>query len=181
MTRRGLGSSIAVAALLAGVALLYAPALGFEFLSFDDPDYVTANPTVTGGLTAAGVRWAFSAAHAGNWHPLTWLSHMLDVELFGLDAGRASRDERRAARAERGAALPGAARADTRRSGRSFVVAALFALHPLQVESVAWVAERKNVLEHELRAARARRVRELRARGGALRWYCVGAARWRAA
>src|SRR5262245_29148480 len=59
----------------------------FAFLNFDDGEYVTKNEVVRGGLSLAGVRWAFTTSHAANWHPLTWLSHMLDVELFGLDAG----------------------------------------------------------------------------------------------
>src|SRR5262245_18350593 len=59
----------------------------FEFVTYDDPLYVTDNPSVKAGLTVAGVAWAFTTSHAANWHPLTWLSHMLDVELFGVVAG----------------------------------------------------------------------------------------------
>jgi tetratricopeptide (TPR) repeat protein len=175
MTRRGLGSSIAVAALLAGVALLYAPALGFEFLSFDDPDYVTANPHVTAGLTADGLRWALSATHAGNWHPLTWLSHMLDVELFGLDpAGHHATNV--VLHALNAVLLFLVLRALTRRPGRSFVVAALFAVHPVQVESVAWVAERKNLLSTSFGLLALGAYASYARRGGALRWAALLAA-----
>jgi tetratricopeptide (TPR) repeat protein len=139
------GTALAVAALLVGVALLYAPALRFEWLSFDDPSYVTQNPLVLAGLTPAGARWAFTSAHAGNWHPLTWLSHMLDVELFGLDsAGHHASNV--ALHALNSALLFLVLLALTRRRGCSLAVAALFALHPIQLESVAWVAERKNLL-----------------------------------
>src|SRR2546428_12125925 len=73
-------------ALAVGILIVYAPVRSFEFVSFDDPQYVTDNPPVESGLTTAGFVWALGP-HMANWHPLTWLSHMLDVELFGLDAG----------------------------------------------------------------------------------------------
>jgi tetratricopeptide (TPR) repeat protein len=137
--------ALAAAALAASVAALYAPALGFEFLAYDDTVYVTRNPHLAGGLTAAGVRFAFANVHAGNWHPLTWLSHGLDVELFGLaPAGHHATNV--ALHALNAVLLFFALLALTGRRGRSFAVAALWALHPLQLESVAWVAERKNLL-----------------------------------
>ena len=74
-------------ALVVAVGATYAEVGGFDFVSYDDPDYVTANPAVRGGLTRAGLRWACAETHASNWHPLTWLAHMLDVELFGLAPG----------------------------------------------------------------------------------------------
>uniref|UniRef100_Q01XC0 TPR repeat-containing protein n=1 Tax=Solibacter usitatus (strain Ellin6076) TaxID=234267 RepID=Q01XC0_SOLUE len=123
----------------------YAPVLHFDFVTYDDPDYVTANPRVQAGLSAAGIAWAFGAGYAGNWFPLTWLSHMLDVSLFGLDAGwhhftnlwlHALSTLLWFAVLQR---LTGA-------RWRSALVAFLFGLHPLHVESVAWVAERKDVL-----------------------------------
>ena len=133
------------AALLAGVALLYAPTLGFEWLSFDDASYVTQNPLVLGGLTPAGARWALVTTHAGNWHPLTWLSHMLDVELFGLDpSGHHATNV--ALHALNSVLVFWVLLALTGRRGCSLAVAAFFALHPIQLESVAWVAERKNLL-----------------------------------
>ena len=73
--------------LAAAVFAAYAPVLHFDFVTYDDPDYVTANPQVQAGLSWTGVAWAFRSGFAGNWLPLTWLSHMLDVSLFGLDAG----------------------------------------------------------------------------------------------
>ena len=74
----------AIAAIGALVLFAYVPVVGNGFVSFDDPSYITANPPVAGGLSVAGLRWALSTFHMGNWHPLTWLSHMLDVSLFGL-------------------------------------------------------------------------------------------------
>ena len=74
-------------ALAGTVVLLYAPVGGYDFLLHDDDVYVVDNPWVADGLTADGVAWAFKTRHAANWHPLTWLSHMLDVELFGLEPG----------------------------------------------------------------------------------------------
>src|SRR5207253_7785436 len=75
------------AALVAAGAFVYAPARHHEFVNFDDIQYVSQNPAVTGGLNGRSISWALTTGHAGNWHPLTWLSHMLDVELFGLDPG----------------------------------------------------------------------------------------------
>jgi len=134
--------SVGLAAL---VALAFAGALQNEFLSFDDDLYVTANPLVLDGLTPARVGEAFRVFHAGNWHPLTWISHMVDVELFGLEpAGHhAVNVLLHAANAVLVflliASLTGA-------TWRAAAVAAFFALHPLRVESVAWVAERKDLL-----------------------------------
>src|SRR5206468_7399348 len=78
---------IVCTALTVGILVIYAPVRRFEFVSFDDPQYVTNNPVVNSGLKAGAVAAAFTGFHAANWHPLTWLSHMLDVELFGFDAG----------------------------------------------------------------------------------------------
>src|SRR5262245_46466554 len=116
-------------------ALLFALTLGlywrtseFAFLNYDDDVYVTQNPGVRGGLTWAGVRWAFTTGHAANWHPVTWLSHQLDVQLFGLDAGAHHRTN--AVLHALGAALCFLAlRALTESLGRSALVAAFFALH----------------------------------------------------
>ncbi|MEW6072036.1 MAG: tetratricopeptide repeat protein [Planctomycetota bacterium] len=137
---------LGAALLLAALAFaLYARTGSFAFVGIDDESYVGGNPPVTAGLTAAGVRWAFTAVHSSNWHPLTWLSHMLDVELFGLDAG--AHHLVNAALHAAGTALAFLALAAlTRQNGPSFVVAALFAVHPTHVESVAWIAERKDVL-----------------------------------
>jgi len=131
--------------LVIAVAGIYWQTSGHGFISFDDDAYVTKNTVVQRGLKWSGVVWAFESAHASNWHPLTWLSHMLDCELSGLDA--------------RGHHLTSALLhlvntlllflLLTRLTGlpwRSGFVAAAFAVHPLHVESVAWVAERKDVL-----------------------------------
>ncbi|MBW2291633.1 MAG: hypothetical protein JRG94_04910, partial [Deltaproteobacteria bacterium] len=75
------------ALLVLAIAAVYAQVLGFEFINLDDDQYVTANPQVRAGLTAQGIAWAFGEFSSFNWHPLSWLSHMLDVQLFGLDAG----------------------------------------------------------------------------------------------
>jgi tetratricopeptide (TPR) repeat protein len=115
------------------------------FINFDDPHYVTENPHVNTGLTRAGVIHAWTAPHAGNWHPLTWLSHMLDVEWFGLDAGR-HHAVSVLLHTVNAVLLFLALRLLTGAVWRSAVVAALFAVHPTHVESVAWIAERKDVL-----------------------------------
>ncbi|NOT29901.1 MAG: tetratricopeptide repeat protein [Planctomycetes bacterium] len=136
----------ALAALLFALTLaLYWRTSTFEFVNYDDDTYVTDNEHVRAGLSAAGTRWAFTTGHAANWHPLTWLSHQLDAELFGLDAGAHHRTNA-LWHALNAALLFLALRALTGAPGRSALVAALFAWHPLRVESVAWVAERKDLL-----------------------------------
>jgi len=136
----------ALAALLAAATVaVYAPIAGHEFVNYDDNLYVTENPHVQQGLTAESVRWAFSTCHASNWHPLTWWSHMLDVELFGLWAGGHHLSSL-ALHLLNALLLFALLRGLTGRTGLSWFVAALFALHPAHVESVAWVAERKDVL-----------------------------------
>ena len=135
-----------IALLLALLTIaLYWPTTGHDFINFDDPNYVTSYPHVLGGLTWGSAGWAFTTMFFGLWHPLTWISHMLDCQCFGLRPG--------------GHHLTGLLlhAANTlllfvvlhRMTGarwRSAIVAALFALHPLHVESVAWVSERKDVL-----------------------------------
>jgi len=135
-----------LALVLLGVTLaLYQRTSHFAFLNYDDDVYVVENPGVRGGLSAEGLRWAFTSGSAANWHPLTWLSHQLDVELFRMDAGRHHRTS--AWLHALNAVLAFAAlRALTGATGKSALVAAFFALHPLRAESAAWVAERKDVL-----------------------------------
>jgi hypothetical protein len=116
-----------------------------DFLTFDDDMYVTHNPMVRAGLTWPGVKWAFRAFHSSNWHPLTWLSHMLDVQIFGLWPGGHHLTNAVWHLANTILLFLFLARV-TGGLWPSAVVAALFALHPLHVESVAWVAERKDVL-----------------------------------
>lgn len=115
------------------------------FVNYDDQDYVVENPHVQRGLTEATVRWAFATTEAHNWHPLTWLSHALDCELFGLKPAGHHASSVLLHTLNSGMLFLLLVCA-TGRSGRSLIVAALFALHPLNVESVAWVAERKTVL-----------------------------------
>ncbi len=135
----------AAAALALSTALLYARSAGHPFLLYDDARYLTENPVVLRGLSWSGVRWAFTTLYFGNWHPLTWLSYLLDVQLFGLDAG-AHHLESAVLHAANAALLFLVLDRLTGARGRSLAVAVLFAAHPLRVESVAWVAERKDVL-----------------------------------
>ena len=145
MSRARSRQLLVTAGLAAAVLAVYWQVHAHGFVEFDDPAYVSDNPLVRRGLTWEGVRWAFGTGRLGNWNPLTWLSHMLDVQWFGLDAGAHH--------------LVGVAfhlvntlllfAVLTRMTGAvwpSAVVAALFGLHPLHVESVAWISERKDVL-----------------------------------
>ena len=137
-------------ALLAAATLaVYAQAAHFDFVNFDDPDYVTANPHVLGGFTAENIQWAFASGDAANWFPLTRLSHMLDYRLFGAWSGGHHLVNVVLHTAAVLLLFAFLYRA-TRRQWLSAWVAALFALHPLHVESVAWVAERKDVLSSAL-------------------------------
>jgi tetratricopeptide (TPR) repeat protein len=124
---------------------IYWPVLHNDFIDFDDDAYVTANMMVRQGLTFKGLVWAFSTFHDANWFPLTWLSHMLDVELFGLNP-LGHHATNLLIHAINSALLCALLHRLTGFLGRSMVVALLFAVHPLHVESVAWVAERKDVL-----------------------------------
>lgn len=134
-----------VFALALAVAALYAQTARHAFVSYDDGSYLTENPRVAGGLTARNVRWAFTAFHSSNWHPLTWLSHQLDVELFGLEAGPHHLVGAGLHALNAALLLLFLARA-TGRLAPSFLVALLFAVHPQRVESVAWASERKDLL-----------------------------------
>jgi protein O-mannosyl-transferase len=127
------------------VPAAYWPALNCDFVQFDDPDYVTANPNIQKGLNWPVVVWAFRTGHAANWHPLTWLSHALDVQLFGLNP-RGHHATSIAWHLANSILLFLVLRRMTGAHWRSAVVAGLFGLHPIHVESVAWVSERKDVL-----------------------------------
>jgi protein O-mannosyl-transferase len=131
--------------LLLAVLAVFGQTIGHDFVNFDDDVYVYENPQVNGGLTSAGTAWAITAFHSNNWHPLTWLSHMLDCQLYGLKPGghHVSNVLLHAASA---ILLFLALQRLTGAFWPSAWVAAIFALHPLRVESVAWVAERKDVL-----------------------------------
>ncbi|HWD20414.1 MAG TPA: tetratricopeptide repeat protein [Verrucomicrobiae bacterium] len=135
-----------VGALLALLTLaLYAPALGFEFNNYDDAQYITSNVRLQDGWSGANVEWAFTSHYAGNWHPLTWLSHMLDCQIYGLRAG-GHHASSVLLHTLNTLLLFGLWRRMTGQLWRSALLAALFAWHPLHVESVAFVAERKDVL-----------------------------------
>jgi Flp pilus assembly protein TadD len=144
--RRGvLEPALIALALALLVGLVFERVRGHAFLLLDDAEYVTANGWVLGGMSAAGARWAFAGFHFANWSPLTWLSHMLDVELFGVAPGPHHL-------VNVGLHAANAALfflALWRMSGALWapaLAAAFFALHPLRVESVAWVSGRKDVL-----------------------------------
>ena len=125
--------------------ILYYPVNSHPFANYDDPDYVTDNFHVKSGLHWSTVTWAFTTFAAANWHPLTWLSHAADVEFFQLDAGR-RHDVNLLLHALNVVLLFWVLQRATGYVGRSAMVAALFALHPINVESVVWIAERKNLL-----------------------------------
>jgi tetratricopeptide (TPR) repeat protein len=131
--------------LLAIVFLVFLPARNFEFINYDDPDYVTANTHVQQGLTSESVQWAFQSGEYSNWHPLTWLSHMLDWQMFGEKPGGHHLTSVMF-HAANTLLLFLLLLKMTGALWRSAFVAALFGLHPLHVESVAWVSERKDVL-----------------------------------
>jgi protein O-mannosyl-transferase len=129
---------------LAALAL-YWPVRHFAFLNYDDPSYVTGNLHVRDGLSSAGVEWALRSTEAANWFPLTWISHMADVQAFGLDAGLHHLTNVSLHIAS-GVLLFFLLLRLTRAAWPAGFVAAVFLLHPLHVESVAWIAERKDVL-----------------------------------
>jgi hypothetical protein len=124
---------------------LYNPATHFSFINYDDPRYVFENVHVRSGLSWATLRWAATSFAEANWHPLTWISHALDCQLFQLNpAGHHFTSI--LIHALNGVLLFLLLARSTRRIGPSFFVALLFLVHPFNVESVAWIAERKNVL-----------------------------------
>ena len=133
------------ALLVFATMLLYSCVRHHEFLDFDDSQYVTKNIHVSTGLKFDNVVWAFTTFYAANWHPLTWLSHMMDCQLFGLNSG-SQHVVNVALHAANVLLLFLLLQRATGALWRSFFVAALFAVHPLNVETVAWVAERKSLL-----------------------------------
>jgi hypothetical protein len=116
-----------------------------DFIRYDDSEYVTQNSHIQHGLTMEGIRWAFTTSYVANWHPLTWISHMLDVEFFGFKP-RWHHVINLLFHIANTLLLFLVFQRMTKALWQSAFVAALFALHPLHVESVAWVAERKDVL-----------------------------------
>jgi len=135
----------AAAALAAATFMLYAPVLRFDFIRYDDPHYLFLNPHIVHGLSWDNVRWAATAFEVGNWHPLTLISHMTDVTLFGMRPGW-HHGVNALLHAVNAALLLVLLTGATGRRAPSFVAAVLFAVHPLNVESVAWVSQRKSVL-----------------------------------
>jgi tetratricopeptide (TPR) repeat protein len=127
------------------ILAVYFPVGGHEFIFYDDPQYVIENPMLTGGLSGRTLLWALTTTKAANWHPLTWLSHLVDVSFFGLAAG-GHHITNLVLHLLNAAILFLLLAEMTGSPRRSWVVAALFAVHPLHVESVAWVAERKDLL-----------------------------------
>ncbi len=131
--------------LITAVLLVYWQVGDHEFINYDDNAYITDNAQVQKGLTSKGIIWAFTTSHTGNWHPLTWISHMLDCELYGLNP-KGHHLTNVLFHMANAILLFVVLRWMTGAIWRSGLVAALFALHPLHVESVAWAAERKDVL-----------------------------------
>ena len=124
---------------------IYLPVHHHPFFTMDDDGYVVSNPHIKYGFSPEAISWAFVSYDLANWHPATWLSHMLDYQLFELDpAGH--HDMNLLLHVANALLLFWVLRKATGYSGRSFMVAALFALHPINVETVAWIAERKNLL-----------------------------------
>lgn len=131
---------------LAAVSLFaYGKIINHAFVNYDDPTYVTENPHVKGGLTREGIIWALTTHHDGNWFPLTWMSHMLDYALFRLNP-MGHHWTNLLIHMANAILLFLVFRLMTKAVWKSAVMAALFAIHPLHVESVAWVAERKDIL-----------------------------------
>jgi tetratricopeptide (TPR) repeat protein len=140
-----LTSPLVLLAIVVATLAVYAQVVSFGFVSWDDPLYVTSNAHVKGGLTLANATWALTARDDSNWLPLTWLSHMLDVDLFGAWAG-GHHATNLLLHAIDTALLFALLTAATRERFASAFVAALFALHPLHVEVVAWISQRKELL-----------------------------------
>ncbi|MGD0820762.1 MAG: tetratricopeptide repeat protein [Desulfomonilia bacterium] len=132
--------------LTAATLTVYWQVVGFDYINMDDPQYILDNYTLRNGVSLEGIRWAFSSFYASNWHPLTWISHMLDVQIFGLLNPGLHHITNVIFHILNTILLFLVLEKMTAASWRSAAVAALFAVHPLHVESVAWIAERKDVL-----------------------------------
>ncbi len=132
--------------LLALVTLcLYLPTRRFDFVGYDDPVYITRNPWVQSGINSESLKWAFTSGYASNWHPVTWLSHMLDWEIYGPRPGGPHLTNVLLHTANVLLLFTWLSRL-TGAQWRSAFLAAVFGWHPLRVESVAWISERKDVL-----------------------------------
>ena len=138
--------NLTIAAGLAVVTLaIYAQVLGHQFLALDDDTYITQNPMVNRGVSLSRLAWAFTTFHQANWHPLTWIAHMVDTQVFGMNAG-GHLFVNAVIHVANTLLLFWLLLRTTQARWPSAIVAALFALHPLHVESVAWAAERKDTL-----------------------------------
>jgi tetratricopeptide (TPR) repeat protein len=144
-TRRRNETLVVIALLAAACLAIYGQTLWFDFINLDDNLYVYQNPVVASGLNAASVKWAFTTFHSANWHPLTWMSHMLDTSLFGMRPG-AQHFVNVIFHAANSILVFIVFARLTGDTWKSAVVAFLFAVHPAHVESVAWISERKDVL-----------------------------------
>ena len=144
-TRSHFPAWLMAALLVLATIILYWPATHNDFVNIDDDIYVLDNAHVTSGLTFENVKWAFQSGYASNWHPVTWMSHMMDCQMFGLNP-RGHHLTSVLIHALNAALLFALLRQLTGAAWRSLFAAALFAVHPLHVESVAWIAERKDVL-----------------------------------
>ncbi len=146
LTKSRLGERLFVCFYLIAITwLVFGETIRHDFVNYDDDVYVYAQPNVTNGLTLSGLGWAFTHVHARNWHPLTTISHMMDCQLFGLKAG-GHHFTNVLLHSVAVVVLFLVLEALTGTIWRSAFVAAVFAIHPLRVESVAWIAERKDVL-----------------------------------
>src|SRR2546428_11371755 len=145
-TKQGAGMMPMVCVLLFLVVFaVFLPAVRNSFVNYDDPVYVIDNARVQSGLTWEGIRWAFRTSYGTNWHPLTWVSHMLDCQFFGLRSW--GHHLTSVVLHALNALLVCLVLWNlTGTLWRSLLVALFFGLHPLRVQSVAWVAERKDVL-----------------------------------
>jgi len=133
-------------ALALATLAVYLRTTGYDFINYDDTKYVTINSHVKAGLAPQSIAWAFTTGHTGNWHPLTWLSHMLDCQLFGPENAGRHHLTNVLLHLVNTLLLFAVLRRMTGALWQSAFVAAAFALHPLHVQSVAWISERKDVL-----------------------------------
>lgn len=158
--------------LAVATAALYAPVRDYEFIRFDDPRYVTENEHLAEGLSLEMLRWAATSTYKSNWHPLTWVSHAIDIELFGFDAG-CHHAVNALFHVLNTLLVLAFLHAATGQVGRSAFVAGVFALHPMHIESVAWIAERKDVLSTFFALLSLCAYLGYARAGGAVRWLAT--------
>lgn len=175
ISRQSVISVLIAVGITVSVFAAYWRVLGYGFLSYDDQIYVIQNTMVEQGLTFEGVRWSFTTIRDGNWFPLTWLSYMLDVSLYGYDP-RHFHAVNIACHALNSVLLFLLLQKMTSMTVRSAFVAFLFALHPLHVESVAWISERKDVLSTLFLLLTILAYYRYHASGMKKRWYGVAVA-----